>query len=150
MKLESIKVNGEELTKEEIADLFVNRPRNGYYVKGLAEGDEVIVSDSFDGLPLDLKIKNNSGIIYFGFFKFVYSATAFADIEQFLELTPYPVKFLFRVIRLGGYNRLILRGFAYEQHLVDDVYIRYIGDSDSDEERLREEVKKDKQAEDYL
>lgn len=150
MKLESIKVNGEELGKEEIADLFVNRPRNGYYVKGLNEGDEVIVSDSFDGHPLEVQVKGSTGIIYFGFYKFMYNAKESPTLEGYLEMSRLPIKLLFHVKRMGGYNRLILMGFAYEQHYVDDIYIRYVAYDDDGEERLREEVKKDKQAKDYL
>lgn len=150
MKLESIKVNGEELGKEEIADLFVNRPRNGVYVKGLAENDEVIVSARYDAIPLEVHVKNTTGSVYFGFFKFSFNAKDSADFLKYLEMVPYPVKLLFHVKRLGGYNRLILRGFVYEQHYLDDEFIRYDGKTDADEERLREEVKKDKQAKDIL
>ena len=144
MKLESIKVNDKELTNEQIADLFVNRPRNGYYVKGLADDDEVIVSASFDGLPIRPKIRANSVTLYFQFYKLVYSLTESAKFDQALENVSYPVKLLFKVKRVGGYNRLILRGFAYEQHFIEAVYIRYYAENDDYENRLRTEVMKEK------
>ena len=147
MKLESIKVNGEELGKEEIADLFVNRPRNGYYVKGLAEDDEVMVSASFDALPIDLKFKGSSAIIYFGFYKLVYNDKESSSVAQYLQLAHYPVKLLFHVKRIGGYNRLILRGFAYHMYFDDECRIGQVAENDVDDKRLREEVQKDQDEE---
>lgn len=147
MELTSIKVNGKALGNEEIGDLIVNRPRNGYYVKGLDDGDEVIVSAHYNALPVSVKVKHNVANLYLDFFKLAFNATESVEALHYLEMTNYPVKLLFKVKRMGGYNRLILRGFVYEQHFDGDVYIRYIVTNDDDEERLRAEVKLEQEEE---